>query len=280
MDPQKIKLAYQIAFKDRFKILEKKDLQAELYHQRYQMVLNQINQLPQNSIILDAGCGDGVLLFRALKVNPNRPLIGLDLSLSSLLSIKKRIEEDTSLRSSSLLLVQGDIECLPMKSQSIDAVVCVETLEHLTNIRLGLYEMRRVLKRGKDLLVTVPSALNLPNLIIVGGKSCWALSLLYGLIKCFFGFKQGYIKHTWKDQGGLSFPHRVYFRWKIVKSLEENKFQVESVENTEVILTEKNGKVQNPRDLLLKLIQDILRKINRVTENLGVLFLIRATQKE
>jgi SAM-dependent methyltransferase len=57
---------------------------------------------------------------------------------------------------------QAKVDCwanvlaLPFKSGSFDVVACTEVLEHVENPRQALSEMRRVLKRGGKLLLSVP----------------------------------------------------------------------------------------------------------------------------
>jgi SAM-dependent methyltransferase len=75
----------------------------------------------------------------------------------------------------------GVIEALPHRSASFDLVVCSEVFEHLTDeqLRVGLGEIRRVLRVGGVLLGTVPYAENL-----VGGRvvcpDCGALFHRWG----------------------------------------------------------------------------------------------------
>src|ERR1043166_9350363 len=65
-----------------------------------------------------------------------------------------------------LVELRGDTEyavasadTLPFKDQSFDAVLCLETIEHLPEPRLSAKEMMRGLKRGGLVMITTPARL-------------------------------------------------------------------------------------------------------------------------
>jgi len=49
------------------------------------------------------------------------------------------------------------IEPLPFPDESFDFIICLETMEHMMSPYYALTEMRRVLKRGGRLIVSVPN---------------------------------------------------------------------------------------------------------------------------
>lgn len=53
--------------------------------------------------------------------------------------------------------VVGDIHNIPLKDESIDAIICSSVLEHVKNPIVAVKEMRRVLKNGGKLFVYIPS---------------------------------------------------------------------------------------------------------------------------
>jgi len=102
--------------------------------------INEILMKSKNSKILDAGCGEGVLVDRYKKKGFN--ITGLDLNYSSE-NVKK-----------------GNIQKMPFKDEEFDLVLCLDVLEHI-NISEHpkvMKELNRVTKtRGKIIF-------GLPNL--------------------------------------------------------------------------------------------------------------------
>jgi ubiquinone/menaquinone biosynthesis C-methylase UbiE len=64
--------------------------------------------------------------------------------------------------------IVADITCLPFKENFFDLVICSEVLEHIHDEDTAISEVVRVLRPGKDLVVSVPR--HFPERI------CWALS--------------------------------------------------------------------------------------------------------
>lgn len=74
--------------------------------------------------------------------------VSLDISRSALIRAKPHNNN----------LVLGFIEALPFASSSFDAVVCMEVIEHLTKkqVKHALSELKRIIKPGGELLISVP----------------------------------------------------------------------------------------------------------------------------
>lgn len=65
----------------------------------------------------------------------------------------------------------SDIRCLPFEDNYFDLVICSEVLEHIDDHERAVSELTRVLKPGRNLVVSVPR--HFPERI------CWALSKDY-----------------------------------------------------------------------------------------------------
>ncbi len=270
---EKIKENYKNSFKDRFKGISENSLRAKLYRVRYDTVYEMIRFLPPNMIILDAGCGDGVFLSKSFKSNKN--IIGLDLSMKSLRQFKTHIEANSA-QQKYVPLINGDIESLPIRCNCLDTIVCIETIEHLIDVEKALKEFRRVLKPEGNLIVTVPSAMNPRNLITVLNTVNRKIEILWSFLKGTILHQEGYIEHTWSDVEGNIYPHKVYFKWKIKKVIENNGYTIKSIKNTGLIIHNTNGLFS----IILNLFQSILQLINRFVKSIGQLFVIEAIKKD
>ena len=110
----------------------------------YRVFENQVkNLLTSNSILLDAGCGRTA--ERLQRLSPfARFGIGIDLV-------------DFQNSSSGLQLLKADLEHMPLRTSSVNVVVSVSVMEHLSN-PLGVYqEIHRVLRPGGRFLFLTPN---------------------------------------------------------------------------------------------------------------------------
>jgi SAM-dependent methyltransferase len=100
-------------------------------------------------VVLDVGCGVGSLLAEARVGAPDAVLRGCDLSFG--------LCQRTALRNPGIPVVQADGEALPFRGGAFDWVFLTEVLEHLVDPAQALHEVRRVLRPGGSLLVSVPN---------------------------------------------------------------------------------------------------------------------------
>lgn len=119
------------------------------WHQaKYFFVENLTPDLTKKSqrFAVDLGCGTGGFLK---KIGPTRPnSLGLDSSKTSLALCAKR----------NLKVTKANLENkLPLKSDSVTEVFCLDTLEHLRNDRHLLHETYRILKKNGNLTISVPA---------------------------------------------------------------------------------------------------------------------------
>jgi len=115
------------------------------YMAKRRLVRRWMASLPPESRILDAGRGEGVLVeeFAA----EGRAITGLDINCES------------------ELIRRGSLTAMPFDDAFFDAVTCLDVLEHLplSEQRLALAEILRVVKPGGKALITVPNLNHLAN---------------------------------------------------------------------------------------------------------------------
>ena len=116
------------------------------YRAKLDVVRSWLDELPSGVRVLDAGCGEGVLVEEYAS---RLAIEGIDENYSS-----------ARVRSASIL-------ALPYGDASFDRVMCLDVLEHLTFAEQprALAELFRVLKPGGELLVSVPNLAHLQSRI-------------------------------------------------------------------------------------------------------------------
>jgi SAM-dependent methyltransferase len=115
--------------------------------------------VPSGALVLDAGAGFGRHAFELARrgyrtVALDRAVDEVDATRATLAAMTERGEtEDKHV----IGVVRGDATALPFPDGCFDAVITSEVLEHITDDVGAIGELRRVLRRGGVLAVTVPS---------------------------------------------------------------------------------------------------------------------------
>lgn len=116
------------------------------YQAKLALVRAYLDRLPRGTRVLDAGCGEGVLVDEYAKTLDIR---GVDPQYSS-----ERVQ-------------LASVTALPFPEERFDRALCLDVLEHLSFVdqRKALDELRRVLVSGGELVVTVPNLAHLQSRI-------------------------------------------------------------------------------------------------------------------
>ncbi len=101
-------------------------------------------------LVLEAGCGTGAQTVILAPQNPECQFISIDISPNSLAKAEQRIQAK-SIRNVKLQI--ADVFNLPFASESFDHVFVCFLLEHLSDPKLSLAVLKRVLKKGGTLTV-------------------------------------------------------------------------------------------------------------------------------
>jgi len=131
--------------------------------------------LPSASITVDIGCGVGsnLQIFRAMGLH----VIGLDQSRYALSLAKKKL---------GLPLINGDLNALPVRPNSIGLIIAADILEHLEDDANGIRELYQALKEGGILVVTVPAFKFLWGIqdVVTGHKRRYSRKEILNKLRC------------------------------------------------------------------------------------------------
>src|SRR3954451_22255349 len=117
------------------------------YRGRRRVIRSELDrlELPRPWRILDAGCGSG----RTMEMLAGYGEVsGVDLSAAAVATARNRGFHDVR---------RGRLEALPWDNASFDVATCLDVVEHVPDDRRALAELRRVVRPGGFLLVTVPA---------------------------------------------------------------------------------------------------------------------------
>ena len=114
------------------------------YLAKLKAVRSWLDRLPQDTRVLDAGCGEGVLVD---EYAGRLAIEGVDANYSS-----ERVR-------------QASLTELPYPDNTFDRALCLDVLEHLTFEQQpkALAELHRVVRRGGEVLVSVPNLAHLQS---------------------------------------------------------------------------------------------------------------------
>jgi ubiquinone/menaquinone biosynthesis C-methylase UbiE len=122
------------------------------YPELYRAMALQVREHVKASdpVILDVGCGSGLLSLELRRLYPQGVMVGLD-PLRNMLGLAVENMRDSGLEQ--LNLVQGVSEALPLCSGKVDVVVSRFSLPYWPDPKRSFLEIHRVLKPGGFLVL-------------------------------------------------------------------------------------------------------------------------------
>lgn len=109
-----------------------------------------IKEHHQGNVILDIGCGNGLLLYQFR--SSYEKLIGIEYSSSRLEQAKINLADFY------FEAIQGSAEDLSaIESSTVDTIISADTIEHIPDVYAAVNEMYRVLKPNGKLIINTPN---------------------------------------------------------------------------------------------------------------------------
>ncbi len=125
--------------------------------ERKEKLLAALAPVPVGSLVLDAGCGNG--LFAEYLVALGYQVKGIDIAEGAVVAARQRVPQGTFFAASLE-------ETLPFEDEEFNAIWCTEVFEHLFDVHRAMAELNRVLKPGGHLIFTTPYHGRIKNVLI------------------------------------------------------------------------------------------------------------------
>ena len=111
----------------------------------------QDNLLPDNSVILDIGCGGGKFIKFLSETNHTYKIFGLDHS-PEMIRMSQKINQK-GIDEEQVKIIQGSVMEIPLEDNSLDFVSAFETVNFWPDLQKSFSEVKRVLKPGGTFLI-------------------------------------------------------------------------------------------------------------------------------
>lgn len=112
---------------------------------KFRAVLNNLN-VDSDSLVLDLGCGTGLLLS---ELRGAKEIVGLDISREMLHRAKRIVSVIENIH-----LVLGDADHVPLRCSHFDLVFAITLLQNIPNPSSTLQEIKRITKPNASISVT------------------------------------------------------------------------------------------------------------------------------
>lgn len=109
------------------------------------------------NVCLEAGCGSGEIVFNLASYRHIIYSVGVDFSSNAIHIATKQRNLESKEISEKTHFVHGDIRNLPFRENTFDLVLSLGVIEHFENPLALLLEMKRILRVGGILFLSVPN---------------------------------------------------------------------------------------------------------------------------
>lgn len=229
------------------KVYDKKDIGALSVRRRMEQTLSWFDrlELPRDARILDAGSGAG--FFSREIMRRGHEVAAMDYSMGML-----RKTGDLCMRDGrpGVVLVQADVENIPLKDSTMDVVISLGVFSYLKRIDRTLHEFDRVLRPGGVLIFSTLNKINIVGYLDIPVAVRNAVKKVRK--------KKG--KAKGEGLGGDSASKRLLFTPKVVKSLKNLGFEGLEYKTIPYRMLTFSGKKIPPERLNIRIVE-LLEKL-------------------
>jgi ubiquinone/menaquinone biosynthesis C-methylase UbiE len=125
---------------------------AHFYTHEMRDLVMKLGDIDKASMILDVGCGTGYTTEAILERAVRGQVVGVDLTPEQI----QRAKENLRMDKARLQLVRADVDNLPFKCETFDAVVSAGAIEYFPDPANAVQEMEKVVRRGGKIVVGGP----------------------------------------------------------------------------------------------------------------------------
>lgn len=154
-------------------------------------IKSEIEKLPKSAKILEAGCGFGHWVFWMAK--HNFQVTGVDIAEKTIETAKLYAKNK---KISNCKFVVADIRKLPLEDNSFDMIFSFGVIEHFKNPKPLMLELKRVLKPGGKIFLSVPNIYSMHSLTRPMAKLLGRWNLGYES-----SYNQDQLKNLFTDNG-------------------------------------------------------------------------------
>ena len=140
---------------------------------------SQLKHSHRSPVVVDLGCGSGVLLSRIEAARSDARLVGLDIEPRALALARERVTKADFLEAD---LETGECAALTNLAGRADVVLCSEVLEHLAHPQSAVRLARRIVGDRGRLVLTVPAGPVTPFDRFIGHSVHYTLERITGLL--------------------------------------------------------------------------------------------------
>jgi methionine biosynthesis protein MetW len=143
-----------MAMKSRHVLYGQRPNQGSLGEERVKRCIRLFRNL-HGTRLLDIGCADGIITMALADALRTQDVFGVDIAPDAVAAARERGVK--------AIVCDLDAQDLPFEAESFDLIYCGECIEHVFDTDHLLREVRRVLRRGGQCVLTTPNLAGWPN---------------------------------------------------------------------------------------------------------------------